>query len=64
MIRVRRHPRGPRVYVLGRRCHHGVAGAAAALAAYRLRRYKAAAILAAWAATDYRDFPFTDSRNH
>jgi hypothetical protein len=64
VIRIHRHARGPRLYLIGRRCHHGPAFCVAALAAYRMHRYRAAVVLAAWAATDYRDFPFRDCDNH
>ncbi len=63
-IRIDRHPYGPRLYLAGRRCHHGVGGAALALAALALRRPRLAAALALYAATDARDFPFSDTDNH
>jgi hypothetical protein len=63
-IRVDRHPYGPRVYVASYRLHHGPAGAilAAALAASGRRRWSYLAL--AWAATDWRDWPFRDDCNH
>lgn len=64
MIRVNRHPRGPRLYIVGRRCHHGVSGAILAATALGFRRKRLAVALAVWAATDWRDFPFTDNCNH
>lgn len=68
MIRVRRHPAGPRVYVLGRRCHHGTAGVLAlALGAVLGARRPGAAVRIAGAvlvAHDHADFPFTDRCNH
>ncbi len=64
MIRIARHPRGPRLYVLGRRCHHGVGGAILAAGALSLKRRRLAFMLALYAATDWRDFPFTDKCNH
>ena len=65
MVRLERHPSGPRVHVLGRRvheCHLGLAlgGAAASLAALEHRRIALAlAALALWlVAKDWRDlFP-------
>lgn len=63
MIRIQRHERGPRVYLFGRRCHHGPAFALGALAVARWRPRLAVA-LGAWAATDWRDFPFRDCNNH
>lgn len=63
MIRVRNHPRGPRLYLAGRRMHHGPAFGLAAL--FTWKRYRALAIAcAAYAATDWRDFPFRDCDNH
>lgn len=64
MLRVIRHPNGPRVYVAGRRLHHGVGGTVAAAAAIGFRRRRLAIALAIWAATDWRDFPFRDDCNH
>lgn len=64
LLRIDRHPHGPRLYLGGRRCHHGAAGAIAALAALAIHRPRLAACLAAWAATDWRDFPFRDCDNH
>ena len=63
-VRIIRHPWGPRVYCAGLRVHHGAAAGllAAGLAAAGHRR--AAALALAIAATDARDFPFTDSHNH
>jgi lysyl-tRNA synthetase class 2 len=63
MVRLERHPSGPRVYVLGLRiheCHLGLAVAAAAVAAAAVDRGTAALLLAAaaaWLVTkDWRDF--------
>lgn len=77
LIRVHRHAYGPRVYVLGRRVHHGSAGAigvASYLASYRVsylasyRSYPAARALVALGAIalwhDRADFPFRDIDNH
>lgn len=68
MIRVVRHAHGPRLYLVGRRVHHGSAGLLAAAVSYRLRRHRAARVallvgLSA-AAHDARDFPFRDIDNH
>lgn len=63
-VRVHRHERGPRVYLAGRRVHHGPAFTILAAFAWRLRRYRIATACALWAATDYRDFPFRDHNNH
>lgn len=64
MIRLERHERGPRLYLIGRRCHHGIGFAALALAALVAGRRRLALALGAYAATDWRDFPFTDRCNH
>lgn len=64
MIRVAHHTNGPRVYVIGLRLHHGVSGAALAAVALAAHRRGLALGFAIWAATDYRDFPFTDHNNH
>jgi hypothetical protein len=49
MIRLERHPKGPRVWVLGRRLHHGRAG------------QLLAAVGVALMAHDWRDFPWRAS---
>lgn len=65
IVRIRRHKRGPRVYVAGRiRIHHGPAFGLAAAVAWRARFRILAAALAGIAATDWRDFPFRDRDNH
>ncbi len=61
-LRVERHAKGPRVYVLGLRVHHGASGALGLAAAYRLRRRPRAGLLAAISVAaivdDLHDFPF------
>ncbi len=64
IVKVASNPRGPRVYIVGKRVHHGSGGALLALAALKMRQRKVAALLAIWAITDWRDFPFTDACNH
>lgn len=64
MIRIASHPRGPRLYVGGLRVHHAVGGAILAAGALALKRRRLAAGFVLWAATDWRDFPFTDHCNH
>lgn len=69
MLRVERHPRGPRAYVGGKRLHHGTAGLIAVLLATLLRRHRrlSAAIAAGGGAAiahDRKDFPWTDGQNH
>lgn len=64
MIRISRHRSGPRVYMLGRRVHHGPAFGLAAILAWSVRRRRLALALGAWAATDWRDIPFTDRNNY
>lgn len=61
MIRVEQHPTGPRVYVAGRRLHHGMT-ALITLAVAKNRKVR----LVAYAALlhDIRDFPFRDIDNH
>jgi len=63
-VRIHRHERGPRVYLVGRRVHHGPAFGLAAVLCWRFRWRTLAAALGAYAATDWRDFPFTDGCNH
>lgn len=63
-IRIDHHPNGPRLYVAGRRVHHGLAGGLAALALLRTNHRRLALGVAAFAATDWRDFPFRDCDNH
>ena len=64
MIRVARHPNGPRVYVCGLRVHHGSGGALLATVALVAHRRRVALALGLWALSDVRDFPFTDHNNH
>jgi hypothetical protein len=63
-IELRAHPHGARLYVAGRRLHHGPLGAILAAGAWIARRPAIAAILLLYAATDARDFPFRDTDNH
>lgn len=62
VIRVHNHERGPRVYIVGRRLHHGPAFGLAAALAWRWRPLAVA--FATVAVTDWRDFPFRDCDNH
>jgi hypothetical protein len=65
MIAIRRHPAGFRLYIVGRRIHHGPAAATMALLTWRCHVPRAiVAAFAVWAATDWRDFPFRDGNNH
>lgn len=64
MIRVKRHPKGLRLYIIGLRIHHGPPAALAALFAWKHRWKRLAVALGAYAATDWRDVPFTDHNNH
>ena len=52
MVRIQSVPSGPRMYLFGKRIHHGTVGI----------------VLAAIGTTlifhDRRDFPFTDTHNH
>lgn len=68
LIRRELNPAGARLYVAGRRVHHGAAGLVLIAASYPVRRraiarYMIGAGLISFA-HDIRDFPFTDSRNH
>lgn len=62
VIHIMNHERGPRVYVVGRRIHHGAAFGVAAALTWRCRPLSAAC--ATIALTDWRDFPFRDCDNH
>lgn len=64
MIDIRRNPHGPRLYVGGRRVHHGVLGTVLALGALVAKRRRVAAVFIVYAASDYKDFPFRDIDNH
>lgn len=71
MIRVLRHPSGPRVYVAGLRLHHGTVGVALIVGGATVRRRAKVAAAAAAAGAlllahrrEYRDFPFRDTDNH
>jgi hypothetical protein len=66
-LRVDRHPAGPRLYLAGRRVHHGAAALAGFAACGRSRRpllqiFRLTCLLAF--AHDIRDFPFRDCDNH
>jgi hypothetical protein len=59
-----RHPRGPRVYVAGRRLHHGATGCGLAIAGATTHRRLVAALGLALVVHDVRDFPWRDRDNH
>jgi len=61
---IARHPWGPRLYVAGRRVHHGSAGCVLALAGLARRDLRTVAVGAAMIAHDVRDFPWRDTDNH
>lgn len=61
-MNVIRHPNGPRVYVAGRRVHHGLAALIALPFCGRSRALRLVAVTAL--AHDIRDFPFRDIDNH
>lgn len=63
-VRIHRHTRGPRLYLAGRRVHHGPAFGLAAVLCWRGHWRCLAFALGAYASTDYRDFPFRDCDNH
>jgi hypothetical protein len=58
------HPYGPRVYVLGRRVHHGAVGCMALAAAAATRRRWLVGVGALLVSHDARDFPWRDVDNH
>lgn len=63
VVSVRRHPNGPRVYLLGRRIHHGLTGAVLAVASVLLpRRARHRGVLVILGAVlvidDAHDFPW------
>lgn len=56
---------GRRLYIAGHRVHHGPGAATLAILTYRFRVPRIlTAALVAWAATDWKDFPFRDCDNH
>lgn len=55
IVCVRSYPEGPRVWVAGQRVHHGASGSLLGVACLALRRPRLAALLLAWAATDWHD---------
>lgn len=64
LARIERHPCGPRLYLVGRRVHHGAAGAVGLAAGIATRsRYLTLASLAL-VVHDAHDFPWRDSDNH
>jgi hypothetical protein len=58
------HPYGPRLYVLGRRLHHGAIGCAVMVAALATRERWLLPVGALLVAHDARDFPWRDVDNH
>lgn len=64
MTGVVRHPCGPRLYLVGRRVHHGTVGCLLLAAATAMRRPWLAAVGAAVVAHDAADFPWRDADNH
>lgn len=64
MMRIARHPNGPRVYMLGQRVHHGAFGVGVGLCGVLFRRRALVAMGVALAAHDAKDFPWRDHNNH
>lgn len=64
MTGVLRHPHGPRVYVAGRRVHHGSAGAVLAILGARTHRPILTALGLVGVIHDRADFPWRDDDNH
>ena len=69
LIRLTVHPAGPRLYLAGRRIHHGLTGLALIASALahvgpRSSRNAAGAVGAMLVLHDRRDFPFRDCDNH
>lgn len=62
MIRIERHPNGPRVYVFGKRVHHGLAALIALPIVWRFPLLRTASIAAL--IHDLPDAPFRDCDNH
>jgi hypothetical protein len=58
------HQCGPRVYLLGRRIHHGAVGCAVVAMAFATGRRRLLPIGALLIAHDARDFPWRDIDNH
>lgn len=64
MIRIVKHERGPRVYLVGLRVHHGTTGIVCMFVG-RIMKYKLLhALGCALVLHDAKDFPFTDNNNH
>lgn len=59
-----RHPHGPRLYLRGRRVHHGTVGLAVAAIAFLVHQPRLAAVGLAMLAHDAGDFPWRDCDNH
>lgn len=64
MTGIVRHPWGPRVYLAGRRVHHGSAGCALALVGVARHNAWLGVIAGAMIAHDAGDFPWRDCDNH
>lgn len=64
MTGVLRHPSGPRVYLAGRRVHHGSSGIAVLVVGLACGSPTAVAAGIAAVIHDRKDFPFRDCDNH
>jgi hypothetical protein len=64
MIRIHRHARGPRVYVLGKRVHHGTVGVVGVCVFGFTGQKRMRSLSLLMLAHDARDFPFLDRNNH
>jgi len=56
IITIQRHPKGPRVWVLNQRVHHGASGILTAAACVALRKNKLAAVALLAVAHDAHDW--------
>lgn len=64
MIRIDRHPNGPRVYLAGLRVHHGSAGLLLGVIATLTGHRRLAAGVTTLVVHDAADFPWRDRDNH
>lgn len=65
MVKINRHEKGPRVYVMGKRVHHGAVGVGLTVGLIKFKKLRPLCLVGlALIAHDYKDFPWTDSKNH
>jgi hypothetical protein len=65
MVRIDKHENGPRVYLAGKRLHHGTVGLGLTVTALKIKKLRPLALVGlAMIYHDRHDFPWTDKNNH